>query len=76
MYIVDPNTQNLNVNAHDPHLPYPTKLVSYASYGSKRHSCVTLVGEGTGTVMAGRWLVPACKVPAMSPGYDKSISSK
>ena len=52
MYIVDPNTQKLNVNAHDPYLPYPTELVSYASYDSKRRSGVALAVEGTGTVMA------------------------
>ena len=51
IYIVNPNTQKPNVNAHHPHLPYPTKLVFYASYGSKRRSCVALVEEGTGTVM-------------------------
>ena len=52
IYIVNPNTQKRNANAHDSHLPYPTKLVSYAFYGSKRRSSVALAEEGTGTVIA------------------------
>ena len=52
IYIVDPNTQKRNANAHDPHLSYLTELVFYASNGSKRRSGVALAVEGTGIVMA------------------------
>ena len=51
--MVNKNTQKPNANYHHPHLPYATELVSYSSYGNKRRSCVALVGEGTGTLMAG-----------------------
>ena len=64
IYIVNPNTQKRNANAYDPHLPYPTELVSYASYGSKRRSGVALAVEGTGTVMA---------QPARSPQRQRGM---
>ena len=68
MYTVDPNTQKLNVNAHDPHLPYPTELVSYASYSSKRRSGVALAVEGKGTVMA------VMAQPARSPQRQRGMN--
>ena len=67
IYIVNPNTQKRNANAHDPHLPYPIELVSYASYGSKRRSVVALAEEGTGTVMA------AMAQPARSPQHQRGM---
>ena len=68
IYIVDPNTQKLNINTHDPHLPYPTESVSYASYDSKRHSGVALAVEGTGTVMT------VMAQPARSPQRQRGMN--